>query len=40
MDISKFNNTLLYSNKNVEKLARKLINESANAVKALNEKVG
>ena len=32
MDISKFNNTLLYSNKNVEKLARKLINESANAV--------
>lgn len=32
MDISKLNNTLLYSNKNVEKLARKLINESANAV--------
>ena len=32
MDINKFNNTLLYSNKNVEKLARKLINESANAV--------
>lgn len=32
MDISKFNNALLYSNKNVEKLAKKLINESANAV--------
>lgn len=32
MEISKFNNTLLYSNKNVEKLARKLINESSNAV--------
>lgn len=32
MDINKFNNALLYSNKNVEKLAKKLINESANAV--------
>lgn len=31
MDISKFNNALLYSNKNVEKLAKKLVNESANA---------
>lgn len=32
MDINKLNNTLLYSNKNVEKTARKLINESSNAV--------
>ena len=32
MEISKFNNALLYSNRNVEKLARKLINESSNAV--------
>jgi hypothetical protein len=32
MEISKFSNALLYSNKNVEKLAKKLINESANAV--------
>ena len=32
MELSKFNDVLLYSNKNVEKLARKLINESANAV--------
>ena len=32
MNINKLNNTLLYSNKNVEKAARKLINESSNAV--------
>lgn len=32
MDIGKFNNALLLSNKNVEKLARKYINESCNAV--------
>lgn len=32
MEISKFNNTLLYSHKNVEKLAKKLVNESSNAV--------
>lgn len=31
MDIGKFNNALLLSNKNVEKLARKYINESSNA---------
>jgi len=31
MDIVKFNNALLLSNKNVEKLARKYINESSNA---------
>lgn len=31
MEIGKFNNTLLLSNKNVEKLARKYINESCNA---------
>ena len=32
MKIDKFNNALLYSNKNLEKIARKLINESSNAV--------
>ena len=32
MKISKFNDTLLYSNKNVEKMATKLVNESSNAV--------
>jgi hypothetical protein len=32
MDIGNFNNALLLSNKNVEKLARKYINESCNAV--------
>lgn len=32
MELSKFNNTLMFSNKNLEKLASKLINESANAV--------
>lgn len=32
MDISKFNSTFLYSNKNMEKFAKKIINESANAV--------
>ena len=31
MDIGKFNDALLLSNKNVEKLARKYINESCNA---------
>lgn len=32
MDIKDFNNTLLYSNKNIEKTMRGLINESTNAV--------
>jgi len=32
MDIKELNNTILLSNKNVEKLAKKLINESSNAV--------
>lgn len=32
MEISKFNNSLMYSNKNLEKLIRKVINESSNAV--------
>ena len=32
MKIDKFNNALLYSNKNLEKIARKLINESSNGV--------
>lgn len=32
MNLTRFNESLLYSNKNVEKLARKLINESSNAV--------
>lgn len=32
MELNKFNDTLLYSNKNVEKLAKKLVNTSANAV--------
>lgn len=31
MKITNFNNALLYSNKNIEKLARKLVNESSNA---------
>lgn len=31
MNIGKFNNTLLLSNKNIEKLAKKYINESSNA---------
>lgn len=32
MKISKFNNSLMYSNKNIEKMMRKIINESCNAV--------
>lgn len=32
INVSKFNDLLLYSNKNVEKLARNLVNESSNAV--------
>ncbi len=32
MKLNEFNNALMFSNKNVEKIARKLINESCNAV--------